>query len=116
MIAAGRSMLAAVGTDQRTTTVTPLEPEVIENPNFPGQTTISWDNPTEGTPVAGLIQPVRAETAVRLSITSLSRTWEVHTDPLDIQPEGRVRIASTDYEVLEARHWVSHSELVVSEL
>src|SRR5690606_23524167 len=109
-------MLAAVGTNQRTTTGTPLSPEVIENPNFPGQTTIGWDNPTEGTPVAGLIQPVRAETAVRLSIASLSSVWEVHTDPLDIQPEGRVRIGASDYEVLEARHWVSHTELVVNEL
>lgn len=116
MIAAGRTLLAAVGSWNRVVTVTPLTPAEVENPNFPGQTTLDWSNATEGTPVGGILQPVQAEAAERLGIIGKVGVWAIHTGPLTIQPEGRVRISSTDYRVLEARAYTTHTELVVEEV
>lgn len=116
MITAGRSLLAAVGRWNRVVTVTPLSPRMVENPNFPGQFTPSWDDPIEGEAVGGILQPVQAEAAERLGVIGKVGVWAIHTDPLTIQPEGRVRISSTDYRVLEARAYTTHTELVVEEV
>ena len=116
MIAAGRTLLAAVGRWNRVVTVTPLSPRMVENPHFPGQFTPSWDDPIEGDAVGGILQPVSEETATRMGLASRSDVKTLYCDATTLDPQGRVRISGSHWLVLEVRHWASHTEAIIERL
>lgn len=116
MIAAGRTLLAAVGRWNRVVTVTPLSPRMVENPHFPGQFTPSWDDPIEGDAVGGILQPVSEETATRMGLTARTDVRALYADTVTLDPEGRVRVGGSVWRVMEAQHYSSHTEAVIERL
>lgn len=116
MITAGRALLTAVGKSMRTTSVKVLKPVVVTNPHFPGESTLTWTGATTAATINGLLQPLTAEAAQKAGLTARTGMWALHTDPYNLSPEGRVRIATQDYRVVSADVYASHTEAVIEEV
>lgn len=113
LLTAGRALLASAGSAQRELAVEVLAPTRVENPHFPDQFTLDWDNPIVVDTVNGVRQPVTEEAAVRLGLTSLVDVRALYLDPVDLTPEARVRVDGEVYRVRDVKAYASHVEAVV---
>lgn len=116
LLQAGRGLLKAVGASQRHLTVEVLAPTMVENPHFPGEKTPSWDDPTVTATVAGVLQPVSEETATRMGLAARTDVKSLFADVVTLDPEGRVRIDSVQWRVMEVQHYATHTEAVIERL
>lgn len=116
MMTAGRALLAAVGKSMRSTSVKVLKPTVVTNPNFPGESSVTWAGAGTTATINGILQPLTAEAMTRAGITARAGLWTLHTDPYNLSPEGRVRIASQDYRIVSVDAYATHTEAVIEEV
>lgn len=116
LLTAGRALLAAIGASERTLTVQVLAPTVTANANHPTQAQVSWVTPTVTATVAGNLQPAGATALERVGAVGKRGMHELFTDPTTLTPEGRVRIASQQYRVIQAWAYHSHTHAVVEEV
>lgn len=116
LLQAGRALLTTVGATQRHLQVEVLAPTMVENPHFPGQDTPSWDDPTVTATVAGVLQPVSEETATRMGLAARTDVKSLFADVVTLDPEGRVRISSSQWRVMEVQHYATHTEAVIERL
>ena len=116
LLQAGRALLTTVGATQRHLQVEVLAPTMVGNPHFPGEETPSWDDPTVTATVAGVLQPVSEETATRMGLTARTDVRTLYADATTLDPEGRVRIAGSQWRVMEAQHYATHTEAVIERL
>jgi len=115
-LAAGRTMLAAIGASERSLSVEVLQPALVANPNYPGEYTLDWSNPTVTATVAGNLQPASTRALERAARVGKVGVHELFTDPATLTPLGRVRIGSQQYAILDARLHHSHSHAIVEEV
>jgi hypothetical protein len=113
---AGRGLLASVATANRELTVQILKPAVIQNPNYPSETTLNWNAATISTTVKGNLQPAGTRAVERVGQTGKQGLHELFTDPVTLTPHGRVRIGSRDYLVLDVREHHTHTHAIVEEV
>lgn len=116
LLQTGRALLRGVGESQRHLTVEVLAPKMVENTHFTGEETPSWDDPTVTATVAGVLQPVSEETATRMGLTARTDVRTLYADATTLDPERRVRIAGSQWRVMEAQHYSSHTEAVIERL
>jgi hypothetical protein len=124
MMTAGRALLTAVGASMRTTSVKVLKPTVVTNPNFPGESSVTWDAATVTATINGILQPVTTDAMRRAGAQAESKAgmiaragwWTLHTDPYNLSPEGRVRIGTQDYRIVSVDAYATHTEAVIEEV
>lgn len=105
-------------------TVTPWTSAAEADPNFPNQTTTVWTEPTgESTSYRLLkhgIQPADEETLERAGLQSAVGLYTLLCEPVDLAPEGRVRVAGAlhngDFRVLLSREWHNHTQALLEQL
>lgn len=113
MLDAARALLRTTTKDERDVTVEILTPGIDTNPYLPGETTIDWANPIVVARTEGNLQPASTKALERTGRIGKVGVYDLHTNPVQVEPEGRVRIQGQLYRVLDARILPTHSELVV---
>lgn len=96
-----------------------LAPNVIYNPNFPGENTLDWSQATvEGT-VPGTLQPAGVRALERAGRIGRVGHHELFLTRKPVTALQRVRVKgqnSLHYMIVEARSWPSHVEALVEEV
>lgn len=90
-----------------------LAPVVIANPHFTGENTLDWGNATTTSTVAGALNPATTDAVERAGLTSKRGLFTLFTHPVDLAPEGRVRVAGQQYLVRSVWRYDSHTEALV---
>ena len=105
-------------------TVTPWTSSVAADPHFPNQLITTWTEPDENSTSYRLLsygmQPAGEDDARRAGLTSAVSLYTMFSEPLDLAPESRVRIAGAlhngDFRVIASWEWYRHTQALLERL
>lgn len=97
-------------------TIEVLRPAMVTNTHFTGETSRDWANPTVVATVRGTLQPASTRALERTGRIGKVGVHELITRATTITPQGRVRIGTQQYSVLDVRAYDTHVQVTIEEV
>ena len=92
-----------------------LAPVMVTNPHF-GTTTPDWSNPTVTALVRGALYPASTRALERAGLLGRASVFEIVTQPATITPQGRVRVGTRVFLILDARAFPEFTHAIAEEV